>query len=48
MRQAVKSAANIPGVKTALINTLNTYDILNCDTFIIAQDAVSKLEEVYA
>ena len=44
----VKSAANIPGVKTALINTLNTYDILNCDTFIIAQDAVSKLEEVYA
>ena len=37
----VKSAANIPGVKTALINTLNTYDILNCDTFIIAQDAVS-------
>ena len=44
----VKSAANIPGVKTALINTLNNYDILNCDTFIIAQDAVSKLEEVYA
>ncbi|MBO1679834.1 50S ribosomal protein L4 [Bittarella massiliensis (ex Durand et al. 2017)] len=44
----IKSAANIPGVKTALINTLNTYDILNCDTFIIAQDAVSKLEEVYA
>lgn len=44
----VKSAANIPGVKTTLVNTLNVYDILNHDTFIIAKDAVDKIEEVYA
>ena len=44
----IKSAANIPGVKTALVNTLNTYDVLNAGKFIIAKDAVAKLEEVYA
>ena len=44
----VKSAANIPGVKTALVNTINVYDILNYDKFIIVKDAVAKLEEVYA
>ncbi|HIW72892.1 MAG TPA: 50S ribosomal protein L4 [Firmicutes bacterium] len=44
---AVKSARNIPGVKTALVNTLNTYDILNADKFIVVKDAVAKLEEVY-
>lgn len=43
-----KSAANIPGVKAAAVNSLNVYDILNCDKFIIAKDAVAKLEEVYA
>lgn len=44
----IKSAANIPGIKTALVNTLNVYDILNYDKFIVVQDAVSKIEEVYA
>ena len=44
----VKSAANIPGVKTALVNTLNVYDILNCDKFIVAKAAAEKIEEVYA
>ena len=44
----VKSCANIPGVKTALYNEINVYDILNCGTLIIAQGAVSKIEEVYA
>ena len=44
---AVKSARNIPGVKTALVNTLNVYDILNADKFIVVKDAVTKLEEVY-
>ncbi|MCH5350123.1 MAG: 50S ribosomal protein L4 [Oscillospiraceae bacterium] len=44
----VKSAANIPGVKTALVNTINVYDILNCDKFIVVKDAVAKIEEVYA
>lgn len=42
-----KSSRNIPGVKTALVNTLNVYDILNCDKFIILKDAVPKVEEVY-
>lgn len=44
----VKSASNIKGVKTACINTLNVYDILNCDKFIVVKDAVAKIEEVYA
>ena len=47
-QKVIKSAGNIPGVKTSLVNTLNVYDILNCDKFIIAADAVAKLEEVYA
>ena len=44
----VKSAANIPGVKAARVNTINTYDILKHDTLILTQDAVKQLEEVYA
>ena len=43
-----KSAGNIPGVKTLAVNTLNVYDVLNCDKFIIAKDAVEKIVEVYA
>lgn len=43
-----KSARNIAGVKTALVNTLNVYDILNCDTIVVLKDAVAKIEEVYA
>ena len=45
---AVKSAANIPGVKTAQVNTVNTYDVVNADTLVIVKDAVAKFEEVYA
>ena len=44
----VKSAANIPSVKAARVNTINTYDILKYDTLILTQDAVKQLEEVYA
>ena len=44
----IKSCANIPGVVTTQFNTVNVYDILNADKFIIAKDAVAKLEEVYA
>ncbi|ABR50549.1 ribosomal protein L4/L1e [Alkaliphilus metalliredigens QYMF] len=44
----IKSASNIPGVTTALVNTINVYDILNHDKFIITKDAVEKVEEVYA
>ena len=43
-----KSAANIPGVKTATPGTLNVYDILNYDMFVVAKDAVAVIEEVYA
>lgn len=44
----VKSARNIEGVKTAFVNTLNVYDILNYDKFVITKDAVKMVEEVYA
>ena len=43
-----RSARNIAGVKTTLVNTLNVYDILNCDTVVVLKDAVAKIEEVYA
>ena len=44
----VKSADNIPNVATTLVNTLNVYDILKYNSFIITKDAVRKVEEVYA
>ena len=44
----IKSCANIEGVKTTQWNTINVYDILNCDTLVVAQNAVTKIEEVYA
>ena len=46
--KVIKSMSNIPGVKTAQINTLNVYDVLGCDKFIVAKEAVAKIEEVYA
>ncbi|MCC8192045.1 MAG: 50S ribosomal protein L4 [Ruminococcus sp.] len=46
--KVVKSANNISGVKTATVGTLNVYDILNYDKFIVAKSAVEKIEEVYA
>ncbi|NSW91186.1 MAG: 50S ribosomal protein L4 [Firmicutes bacterium] len=42
-----KSARNIPGIKTAFVNTINVFDILKYDKFIITKDAVQKVEEVY-
>ena len=45
---AVKSIANIAGAKSAQVNTINTYDIINADTLVIVKGAVAKLEEVYA
>jgi len=44
----VKSARNIDGVKATFVNTLNVYDILKYDKFVITKDAVKKVEEVYA
>ena len=41
------SARNIPGVKTAYVNTLNVYDILKYEKFIVTREAVGGIEEVY-
>ncbi len=43
-----RAAANIPGVKTGLVNTINVVDILNHDKLILTKAALKKLEEVYA
>ena len=45
---AVKSAANIAGVKTAQVNTISTYDVINADKLVIVKGAVEKMQEVYA
>ena len=42
----VKSAANIPGVVTTVATSVNTYDVVNADKFILSVDAAKKLEEV--
>ena len=44
----VKSARNIPGVKTTFANLINVYDILNADKFIVEKAALAKIEEVFA
>ena len=43
-----KSARNIEGVKASFVGMLNVYDVLNCNTVIMAKSAAEKLEEVYA
>lgn len=44
----VKSAANIPGVRTALVSTMNVYEIINHTNFIVTKEAIDKIEEVYS
>ena len=44
----IKSAGNIPAVKTTLTSQINVYDLMNAQTVILTKDAVAKLEEVYA
>ena len=46
--KVVKSASNLPEVKTALTNTINVYDVVNAHTLVLTKDAVAKIEEVYA
>ncbi|MBQ2826825.1 MAG: 50S ribosomal protein L4 [Clostridia bacterium] len=46
--KVVRSFSNIPGVVTAQYNTINVYDILNCNKLIIVRSAAEKIEEVYA
>jgi len=43
-----RAARNIPGVKTAYVNTINVFDLLKYEKFIITKEAVAKVEEVYA
>ena len=45
--KAIASLRNIEGVKVAQWNTINVYDILNCETLIASRDAVNKIQEVY-
>ena len=47
-KMVVKSCGNIEGVNTSVYNTINVYDILNCDTLVVDAAAVKKIEEVYA
>ena len=44
----IKSARNIPGVRTSVATVLSAYDIMNANTFIVDKDALAKIEEVYA
>ena len=44
----IKSARNLPGVKPLTADFINVYDLLNYDTLLITQDAVAKVEEVFA
>ena len=44
----IKSAANIPGVKTTMVSQMNVYEIINHTSLIITKDAAAKIEEVYA
>lgn len=44
----IRSAANIPGVRTALVSTMNVYEIINHTNFIVTKDAINKIEEVYS
>ena len=43
----VRSAANIPGVRTALVGTMNVYEIVNSGSFVVTKEAVEKIQEVY-
>lgn len=43
-----RSAGNLPGVQVALVNTLNTLDILKADKLVVTKEAVARMEEVYA
>jgi large subunit ribosomal protein L4 len=44
----IKSARNIPGIKTTIATILSPYDIINCEKFIVDQAALRRIEEVYA
>jgi len=47
-KNVMLSARNIPGIKTAGVNTINVYDILRYDNFVVTKEAVEQMQEVYA
>ncbi|MDR3239928.1 MAG: 50S ribosomal protein L4 [Clostridiales bacterium] len=47
-RNVILSARNIPDIKTAAVNTINVYDILKYDMFVVTKEAVEQMREVYA
>jgi len=47
-KNVMLSARNIPGIKTAGVNTINVYDILRYDHFVVTKEAVEQMQEVYA
>lgn len=47
-QNVIRSANNVPTVKTAFINTINVYDILKYDSLVLTQDAAKAITEVYA
>lgn len=46
-KNVVLSTRNIPNVKTASVNTINVYDIIKYETFVVTKEALQKIEEVY-
>ena len=44
----VRTASNIPGVRTTIVSAMNTYEIINATSFIVTKDAVEKIQEVYS
>ena len=46
-KNAILSARNIPHIKTAAVNTINVYDILKYDSFVVTKEAVEQMQEVY-
>lgn len=47
-KNVILSTRNIPDVKTSAVNTINVYDILKYDTFVVTKEALNKMQEVYA
>lgn len=43
----IRSAANIPGVRTSFVGAMNVYEIVNHNSFIVTKEAIEKIEEVY-
>ena len=46
--KVIKSCDNFPGIETTVTCAINVYDILNCNSLVMAKEAVEKIEEVYA